>query len=167
MGLCYPVSCFIKKTTKEREKMDLQTKDLWEHINHAIIKFRGVYAAWSKKHEISYNEMLVFYTIRDNNFCTQKQICDNYLLPRQTMNHVFAKLCSEGIIEVSSEYSIGREKAFVLTCKGETYAKPLIDSLNRIEEKAIRLMGKERIQAMTELVQDFDYALSIALEEND
>ena len=147
--------------------MDQQTKELWDHINHAIIKFRGIYAAWSKKHEISYNEMLVFYTIRDNGFCTQKQICGSYLLPRQTMNHVFAKLCADGIIEVSPEHSIGREKAFVLTGKGWTYAGPLIHSLNSIEEKAIELMGKERIQAMTELVQEFDYALNTALEEND
>ena len=147
--------------------MDQQTKELWDHINRAIIKFRGIYAAWSKKHEISYNEMLVFYTIRDNGFCTQKQICDSYLLPRQTMNHVFAKLCTDGIIEISLEHSIGREKAFVLTGKGRTYAGPLINSLNRIEERAIELMGKERIQAMTELVQEFDYALNTALEEND
>ena len=146
--------------------MDQQTKELWDHINRAIIKFRGIYAAWSKKHEISYNEMLVFYTIRDNGFCTQKQICDSYLLPRQTMNHVFAKLCMDGIIEISLEHSIGREKAFVLTGKGRTYAGPLINSLNHIEERAIELMGKERIQAMTELVQEFDYALNTALEEN-
>ena len=147
--------------------MDQQTKELWDHINHAIIKFRGIYAAWSKKHEISYNEMLVFYTIRDNGFCTQKQICDSYLLPRQTMNHVFAKLCADGIIEISLEHSICREKAFVLTGKGRTYAGPLINSLNSIEERAIELMGKEQIQAMTELVQEFDYALNTALEEND
>ena len=147
--------------------MDQQTKELWDHINHAIIKFRGIYAAWSKKHEISYNEMLVFYIIRDNGFCTQKQICDSYLLPRQTMNHVFAKLCADGIVEVSPERSIGREKAFVLTGKGRTYAGPLINSLNSIEERAIELMGKERIQAMTELVQEFDYALNTALEESD
>ena len=147
--------------------MDQQTKELWDQINRGIIKFRGVYAAWSKKHEISYNEMLVFYTIRDNGFCTQKQICDSYLLPRQTMNHVFAKLCADGIIEVSSEYSSGREKAFVLTDRGRTYAAPLIDSLNRVEEKATQRMGKERIRAMTELVQEFDLALTGALEETD
>ena len=147
--------------------MDRQTKELWAQINHAIIKFRGIYAAWSKKHDISYNEMLVFYTIRDNRFCTQKQICDSYLLPRQTMNHVFAKLCADGIIEVSSEYSIGREKAFILTDTGRTYAGPLIDSLNWVEEKAIELMGEERIRAMTELVQEFDFALNTALEESD
>ena len=147
--------------------MDWQTKQLWAQINHAIIKFRGVYAAWSKKHKISYNEMLVFYTIRNNGFCTQKQLCDSYLLPRQTMNHVFAGLCADGIIEASAEYSDGREKAFVLTDSGQTYAEPLIDSLNRVEEKAIQLMGAERIKAMTELVQEFDFALNTALDDND
>ena len=145
--------------------MDQQTKELWDRITRAIIKYRGVYAAWSKKHEISYNEMLVFYTIRDNGFCTQKQICDSYLLPRQTMNHVFAKLCADGIIEVSAQNSLGREKAFVLTEKGRAYAGPLIDSLNRIEERAVAIMGQEQLRAMTELVQTFDFALNTALEE--
>ena len=146
--------------------MDQQTKALWDQITRAIIKYRGIYAAWSKKHEISYNEMLVFYTIRDEGFCTQKQICDSYLLPRQTMNHVFAKLYADGIIEVSAGHSIGREKAFVLTEQGRAYAEPLIESLNRMEEKAVTSMGNERLRAMKELVQTFDVALNTALEED-
>ena len=145
--------------------MDQQTKELWDQITRAIIKYRGIYAAWSKQHEISYNEMLVFYTIRDEGFCTQKQICDSYLLPRQTMNHVFAKLCADGIIEASAAHSAGREKAFVLTERGRAYAEPLIESLNRMEEKAVALMGNEQLRAMKELVQTFDFALNAALEE--
>ena len=57
-------------------------------INRAIIKARGIYSEWSARHGISYHEMLVLYTIREFGFCTQKQICDSYLLPRQTMNNV-------------------------------------------------------------------------------
>ena len=145
--------------------MNHQTKELWDQITRAIIKYRGIYAAWSKQREISYNEMLVFYTIRDNGFCTQKQICDSYLLPRQTMNHVFAKLYADGIIAVSAAHSVGREKAFVLTEHGRAYAAPLIESLNRMEEKAVALMGNEQLRAMKELVQTFDFALNTALEE--
>ena len=145
--------------------MDQQTKELWDQITRAIIKYRGIYAAWSKQHEISYNEMLVFYTIRDDGFCTQKQICDSYLLPRQTMNHVFAKLYADGIIEVSARHSVGREKAFVLTEHGRAYAEPLIESLNRMEEKAVALMGNDQLCAMKELVQAFDFALNAALDE--
>lgn len=147
--------------------MNLEVKALWDQVNRAIIKYRGVYAAWSKKHGISYNEMLVLYTIRDNHYCTQKQLCDSYLLPRQTMNHVFMKMCKDGIIEISEKYGRGREKAFILTEYGKAYAKPFIESLNSVEERAVELMGKDRILSMTTLVQEFDIALCTALEENE
>lgn len=147
--------------------MNLEVKVLWDQVNRAIIKYRGVYSAWSKKHGISYNEMLVLYTIRDNHYCTQKQLCDSYLLPRQTMNHVFTKMCKDGIIEISEKYGQGREKAFVLTEYGKSYAKPFIESLNSVEERAVELMGKDRILSMTTLVQEFDIALCTALEENE
>ncbi len=135
-------------------------------INHAVIKFRGVYSAWSKKHGISYNEMLVLYTIRDNGFCTQKQICDSYLLPRQTMNNVISDMRERGLLTVSPEKCIGREKAFVLTEEGEVYAAPLLDSLSKIETQAIELIGYETIRSMAETVMTFDNALNKAMEEN-
>ena len=72
--------------------MDRESLKLLADINRAVIQFRGLYAAWSKEHGISYHELLVLYTIRDQGFCTQKQICDSYLLPRQTMNHVILDL---------------------------------------------------------------------------
>ena len=60
--------------------MDKKKQQLFDGINRAIIKFRGIYSEWSNRPGISYNEMLVLYTIRESGFCTQKQICDNYLL---------------------------------------------------------------------------------------
>lgn len=135
-------------------------------INHAVIKFRGVYSAWSKKHGISYNEMLVLYTIRDNGFCTQKQICDSYLLPRQTMNNVIRDMRERGLLTISPENCVGREKAFVLTAQGRIYAAPLLDSLNQIETQAIELIGFENIRSMAEAVMTFDNALKKAMEEN-
>lgn len=135
-------------------------------INHAVIKFRGVYSTWSKKHGISYNEMLVLYTIRDHGFCTQKQICDSYLLPRQTMNNVIRDMRERGLLTISSENCVGREKAFVLTDSGRAYAAPLLDSLNKIEKQAIERIGYENIRSMAEAVMTFDDALSKAMEEN-
>lgn len=135
-------------------------------INHAVIKFRGVYSTWSKKHGISYNEMLVLYTIRDNGFCTQKQICDSYLLPRQTMNNVIRNMREQGLLAISSENCVGREKAFVLTDEGKAYATPLLASLSQIEKQAIELIGYKNIRSMAEAVMTFDDALNKAMEEN-
>ena len=68
--------------------MGKKKQQLFDEVNRAIIKFRGTYSEWSTRHGISYNEMLVLYSIREAGYCTQKQICENYLLPKQTINNV-------------------------------------------------------------------------------
>ena len=146
--------------------MDVRIQHMIKEVNRSVIQFRGIYSAWSKNHNISYNEMLVLYTIRDEGFCTQKQICDSYLLPRQTMNNVFLKMRKEGIIEIDPSRGIGKEKAFVLTDKGKIYSAPFLDSMNRVESHAADIMGEEKIKQMTELVKEFDRALQIALTED-
>ncbi len=146
--------------------MENESLKLLAEINHAVIKFRGVYSAWSKKHGISYNEMLVLYTIRDNGYCTQKQICDSYLLPRQTMNYVINDMKNRGLLTISETDCVGREKAFILTKEGEKYAKPLLESLSNIEIQAIELIGAEKIRTMAEAVLSFDAVLNKAMEEN-
>ena len=134
-------------------------------VNRAIIKFRGIYSAWSAEHNISYHEMLVFYTIREKGYCIQKQICDSYLLPRQTMNNVITGMRENGLLELSPENSIGREKAFVLTETGEAYAQPLLESMNRFEEQAVTLLGVEKLAVLTALMLEYDQALGQAMQD--
>ena len=145
--------------------MDQHTLQLLNDVNRAIIKFRGIYSAWSAQHSISYHEMLVFYTIREKGFCTQKQICDSYILPRQTMNNVITVLRRNGILKISAEHSAGREKAFVLTPQGVDYAQPLMDAMNTVESRAVELLGSEKLEALTALMLEYDQALNRALEE--
>jgi len=145
--------------------MQKETLNLLNNINNAIIKFRGIYSSWSCAHGISYNEMLVIYTIRENGFCTQKQICDNYLLPRQTMNNVITGLRNRGILQYSEEYSQGREKAFVLSEKGQEYATPFLKSLDDVESRAVELLGADKIELLTGLLFEYDETLNRALEE--
>lgn len=144
--------------------MDSASLKLLEDVNRAVIRFRGLYAAWSRRHGISYNEMLVLYTIRDEGFCTQKQICERYLLPRQTINHVMLDLRERGLLTLSPAHCSGREKAFVLTEEGEAYAAPLLASLNEMEESAIRRFGAENLHALAETMLAYDQALRAAMD---
>ena len=145
--------------------MDQESLKLLAEINRAIIQFRGLYSAWSKEHSISYHELLVLYTIRDQGFCTQKQICDSYLLPRQTMNHVFLDLRERGLLEQSREHCIGREKAFVLSEQGKRYAKPLLDVLNRVELQTLEALGEKNVRSLVKDVLAYDQALESAMKE--
>lgn len=144
--------------------MDQKSLKLLAEINRAIIQFRGLYAAWSKEHRISYHELLVLYTIRDQGFCTQKQICDSYLLPRQTMNHVILDLRKRGLLELSPKHCIGREKAFVLSKQGKRYAEPLLEALDRMEMQALEAFGPQNMQAMVQAVLSYDKALEHAMK---
>lgn len=144
--------------------MDPKSLKLLADLNCAVIQFRGLYAAWARRHGISYNEMLVLYTIRDQGYCTQKQICDSYLLPRQTINHVMLDLRSRGLLALSPAHCIGREKAFVLTDHGKAYAAPLLASLNRLETWAVRDFGAENLNTMAQTMLAYDRALQAAMD---
>ena len=146
-------------------KQDIQ--ELLRQINSAVIRYRGVYSAWARKHGIGYSELLVLYTIRDNGFCTQKQICQNYLLPKQTINHTIGKMLTCGLLRESAEEKPGREKRFVFTEAGLAWASPLLASLGRMEDEAVGAVGAEKIVQMTSLVSAYDEALTRALREEE
>lgn len=144
--------------------MEKKSLNLINDINRAIIQFRGIYSAWSAEHEISYHEMLVIYTIREFGFCTQKQICDSYLLPRQTMNNVISGMRKNGLLEHSREHSVGREKAFVLSQKGKKYAAPLLSSLDALESGALEKLGREKLAMLTQLLSEYSGALHTIMD---
>lgn len=147
--------------------MKKETLNLYNDINRAIIKCRGIYSAWSVNHGISYHEMLVIYTIREFGFCTQKQICDSYLLPRQTMNNVIRGMRENGLLMYSREYSHGREKAFVLSDKGDEYAAPLLASLDVMESATLELLGIEKMVILTQLLFEYDEALAAVMKKTE
>ena len=145
--------------------MDRESLLLINDVNKAIIQCRGVYSAWSSAHGISYHEMLVLYTIREYSYCTQKMICDSYILPKQTIHNVISAMRESGTLIYDAERSKGREKAFVLSEKGRAYAAELLRSLDVKEEHALAALGKEKLRTLTELLFAFDSALNTALEE--
>ena len=146
--------------------MEKNKQKLFDNVNRAIIKFRAIYFEWSRRHNISYHEMLVLYTIRENGYCTQKQICDNYLLPKQTIHNIISNMRENGILIYDESLSVSREKVFVLSEKGREYAAPFLDSLDLVESGAMEILGKEKLNKLIELLLEYDMALNKALDES-
>ena len=134
-------------------------------LNKTIIKIRGIYSLWSGLHNISYNEMLVLYTIREYGFCTQKQVCDNYLLPRQTIHNVIVRMKEDNILRPEPQLNAGREKAFVLTEHGQEYAEKFMNSLSEMETCAVALTGTQKLEDLLQLLSEHEQALHRAMQE--
>ena len=146
--------------------MEKNKQKLFDNVNRAIIKFRAIYFKWSRRHNISYHEMLVLYTIRENGYCTQKQICDNYLLPKQTIHNIISNMRENGILIYDESLSVSREKFFVLSEKGREYAAPFLESLDLVESGAMEILGKEKLNKLIGLLLEYDMALNKALNES-
>ncbi len=143
--------------------MNVDIQSILTETNQSVIKYRGTYARWASAHHIGYNEMLVLYTINESGYCMQKQLCDSYHVPRQTINNTISSMRKNGLICVSKEHSAGREKAFVLTDEGKAYAAPLMQELSSQEEAAIMHMGADRLKELCALLNEYHSALNEAM----
>lgn len=49
----------------------------------------AIYEDWAKKYGLSYYELLVLLSLREGKEpCTQKQICEQWTLPKQTVHSI-------------------------------------------------------------------------------
>ena len=63
--------------------MEQNVQQLLIKVNQSIIKIRGAYAACARQNQVNYHELLIFYSLRYLNACTQKQVCEQYLIRKQ------------------------------------------------------------------------------------
>lgn len=132
------------------------------NLNKNIIRYRNIYSSWSISKGISYHEMLVYYTIREYGYCSQKMICDSYLLPKQTINNVFIKLLKEDILEKNK--TNGREILFTLTKKGKDKYNAFIKELDKAESYAVDMIGIDKLDLLEDIIAQYNKALTKAFE---
>ena len=107
----------------------------------SVTRIRLVYIAWAKKHGLSYNVLAVLYTAYNNDGCTQKSICREWGLLKQTANNTCQSLKKSGIITLTQGVKDKREMNIHLTEKGMEFAEPVIRGLLEIESRAIKRLG--------------------------
>ncbi len=130
--------------------VDRETQTLIRDLDCAIIKIRGAYAAWTRENGVRYHKMLVFYSICDNQTCSQRQICEDYVLPKQTVHNTVRTLTEAGYLRLVPSGRNRKGKRLQLTARGREYAKQIMEPLMRLEETAVQEMGMENIRTMTE-----------------
>lgn len=144
--------------------MTTEKRELLNGVNSGIIRIRGAYAAWCSANGLNYYVMLVFYSLIYDKLRTQKEICDAYRIPKQSLNNVITTLHREGYLELVPGEKNRREKILMLTEKGQAYAEEKMSSLKDMEEESIRLMGEEDMKTMIRLSARYSEILEDLME---
>ena len=111
-----------------------------------------IYEDYARKSGISYNSLYILNAILYTENCTQKQICDKTLLPKQTVNNVITSFFKNGYIELREFPENRRIKTIHLTEKGMQYANNLIPHIHQADCKAMEALSEEQQDTLLKLI---------------
>lgn len=116
----------------------------------ALNKMDGAYYLFARDLGVKENTLALLYALDDGNAHSQKQISDEWLIPKTTINTTVKELADLGYIELlPGEHT--REKIIKLTDKGIIYTKkilkPVYDSEKQALTETINKFGTEFIEA--------------------
>ncbi len=129
----------------------------FDELGNRIGEIDGTVNQWINKLGLSYNHFAVLYCLANaqDGQCTQKHICDEWYLPKQTVFNICKEYKEKGWIEFSESRADKREKILRLTQTGQTYAEPILQKTQAISEQAFAKFGERKTKQLFALMQEF------------
>lgn len=162
----------LKKQSREKKinhhpdrkggNMNQEKQRLMEEVNSTLSRARGLYMQWARTKNVNYHTIFVLYLLSVAEACTQKRICTEFSIPKQTVNNIVRTLTADGYVVMQQDSRDRREKIIRLTESGRAYAENCLGRLFEIEEAVMDRMGRDAIK---ELIRNTENYASILEEE--
>lgn len=129
----------------------------FDELGNRIGEIDSTVNQWINKLGLSYNHFAVLYCLANaqDGQCTQKHICDEWYLPKQTVFNICKEYKEKGWIEFSESPTDKREKILRLTKTGQAYAEPILQKTQAISEQAFAKFGERKTKQLFALMQEF------------
>ncbi len=121
----------------------------FDELGNRIGEIDDTINQWINKLGLSYNHFAVLYSLANtpDGQCTQKQIGDEWYLPKQTVFNICKEYKEKGWIEFEISPNDKREKIMRLTPDGKAQAEPVLQATRSISEQALAEFGKKKDHA--------------------
>ena len=129
----------------------------FDELGKHISEIDSAVNQWIKKLGLSYNHFAVLYSLANapDGQCTQKQIGDEWYLPKQTVFNICKEYKEKGWIEFEISPNDKREKIMRLTADGKAQAEPVLQATQSISEQAFSEFGKKKTMQLFALMCEF------------
>lgn len=127
----------------------------------AINKLDGLYYSIAKQIGVHENEFVFLYAISDGAQHTQRQICDDWQVPRTTINSVTQKFVRSGYIELVPTGN--KEKELMITEAGKNYLTAIFSDVFEAENSAFKSALEPCADIVTDAISQFVTALEKSL----
>lgn len=114
-----------------------------------------IYEDYARKPGVSYNSLYILSAISQTENCTQKQICEKTLLPKQTVNNVVTAYYKRGYVDLYELPENRRIKVIRLTENGRQYADELLPRIHQSNIKAMEILSQDEQEALINLTNKY------------
>lgn len=108
----------------------------WE-ITGSICAIDKAYDRLSKRLGVTGNLLWLLYILDDGRTHTQKQICQEWLFPKTTINTLIKECREAGYVTLEAIPGQRRERVIRLTPAGRAYAREVLTPVYAAEERAL------------------------------
>lgn len=122
-----------------------------EVLTKQVKEISSIYHYAAKKYGLSDGEFCVLYSlIIMNDEFTQKNLCDIWSFPKQTVNSIINNLIKKDyvVLEIKDD---SNKKVIKLTDSGLKYTENIINKIFAAEKKALQMMSEEDRKLFVEL----------------
>ncbi|UTO05135.1 MarR family transcriptional regulator [Moraxella sp. FZLJ2107] len=128
----------------------------FNELGNAIAQIDGAVEHWIVKLGLTYNHFAVLYSLADNaDGTTQKQICDEWYIPKQTIFNICKEYKEKGLLEFYPSATDKREKIMRLTDAGRAVAEPILAKTHDISKQVFAEFGTEKTAQLFALMHEF------------
>lgn len=115
----------------------MDSREFFYRFGKALYQIDTSYDDFARVHNsITSGELWIVFALNDGNEYSQKQIAENWEIPKTTVNYVVKDLEARGLVELVHIQGTRREKTVRLTESGKAYADSLLTGMYR-KEKSI------------------------------
>ncbi len=117
----------------------MNEREFFYKLGKIIYKIDGVYDDYGRNSKIkSPNLLWILYALGDGGKHSQKQICDDWAIPRSTANTIIKDLENRGFVSLTPIKGERRELLISLTPAGKEYADNILCDLYRREKEIFK-----------------------------
>lgn len=115
-----------------------------------------MYGEYGDRMNIDNTEACILYSIVTFENVTQRDLVNEYALPKQTVNNIIKRLEANNYIILASNENDKRSKIIKLTEKGIDYSNELLKPIIDNENKACEIFGNDRMNKLIKLFNEFN-----------
>ena len=140
-----------------------QDRESVRRLMVSINRIDGIWYMLAQKSGLKINTLSLLFALDDGKARTQKQICEEWIIPKTTINTVVKECVRDGLVEMTPKEN-SKEKLVYLTKKGEQYTKEVLELFYQVENAA---MAKVLVEYSPQFIQAIEYYAACLRDEVD